>query len=90
MERSLFDDPTHPLHNTALSYGWIKKGKKKEIFTNSGRARVNIFGAISINDHDVVMRSYESINQFSVCHFLKALRAKNPESEKFHLMHFIF
>jgi len=41
-----FGDATHPLHNTVLSSGWIKKGQDKEVFTNSGRNRVNIFGAI--------------------------------------------
>lgn len=74
-----FGDATHPLHNTVLSYGWIKKGQDKDVLTNSGRSRVNIFGAISIVEKDVVVRSYERINQSSVCHFLKALRKKNPD-----------
>ncbi len=81
-----FGDATHPLHNSILSYGWIKKGSEKEVFTNSGRNRVNIFGAISINDLDVVTRSYETINQFNVCDFLIALREKNPNGEKLYLI----
>ncbi|OGC76531.1 hypothetical protein A2619_00880 [candidate division WWE3 bacterium RIFOXYD1_FULL_39_9] len=31
---------------------------------------------------DVITRSYDTINQFAVCNFLKALRAKNPNGEK--------
>lgn len=81
-----FGDATHPLHNTVLSSGWIKKGQEKEVFTNSGRGRVNIYGAISIAELDVVTRSYETINQFSVCDFLKALRAKNPNGEKLYFI----
>jgi transposase len=81
-----FGDATHPLHNTVLSSGWIKKGCDKEVFTNSGRRRVNIYGAISISELDVVTRSYETINQFSVCDFLKALRAKNPNGEKLYFI----
>lgn len=77
-----FGDACHPLHNTILSSGWIKRGQEKEVFTNSGRNRVNIYGAISISELDVVTRSYDTINQFSVCDFLKALRAKNPNGEK--------
>jgi len=71
-----FGDTTHPLHNTILSSGWIRKGKDKEVFTNSGRYRINIYGAISITDLDVITRSYKTINQFSVCDFLKALSVR--------------
>ena len=81
-----FGDATHPLHNTVLSSGWIKRGQNREVFTNSGRNRVNIFGAISIYELDVVTRSYDTINQFAVCDFLKALRAKNPNGEKLYFI----
>jgi len=81
-----FGDATHPLHNTILSAGWIKKGQEKEVFTNSGRGRVNIYGAVSISELDVVTRSYKTINQFSVCDFLKALRSKNPNGEKLYFI----
>ena len=73
-----FGDATHPLHNTVLASCWIKKGKEKEIFTNSGRGRVNIFGAVSVYNQEVITRSYDTINQFSVCNFLRVLRQKNP------------
>ena len=59
-----FGDATHPLHNTVLASCWIKKGKEKEIFTNSGRGRVNIFGAVSVYNQEVITRSYDTINQF--------------------------
>lgn len=81
-----FGDATHPLHNSQLSYGWIKKGKEKEIFTNSGRNRVNLFGAIDIESMDIITRSYKTINQYSVCDFMKALRAKNQDDEKLYLI----
>ena len=81
-----FGDATHPLHNTILSSGWIRKGEEKEVFTNSGRNRVNVFGAIAIDDLDVVTRSCDTINQVSVCNFLKALREKNPNGEKLYFI----
>ena len=37
-----FMDGTHPQHNTMASYGWIRRGKLKEIKSNTGRQRVNI------------------------------------------------
>ncbi|NOT81038.1 MAG: hypothetical protein HOP07_18795 [Bacteriovoracaceae bacterium] len=81
-----FGDATHPLHNTILSAGWIRKGEEKEVFTNSGRNRVNVFGAISIDDLDIVTHSYDTINQISVCNFLKALRERNPNGEKIYFI----
>ena len=77
-----FGDATHPLHNTVLASCWIKTGQEKEVFTNSGRGRMNIFGAVSVKNQDVVTRSYDTINQISVCDFLKVLRSRNPKLEE--------
>jgi len=46
---ALFFDPTHQIHNTVNGYCWQEKGKDntKIIFSNSGRRRVNIIGAIN-------------------------------------------
>lgn len=77
-----FGDATHPLHNTVLTSCWIKTGEEKEVFTNSGRGRVNIFGAVCVYNHDIVTRSYNTINQISVCDFLKVLRSRNPDMEE--------
>lgn len=77
-----FGDATHPLHNTVLASCWVKKGQEKEVFTNSGRGRVNIFGAVSVYDQEVITRSYDTVNQLSVCDFLRVLRAKNPNVEE--------
>jgi len=42
-----FADATHPQHNSIPSYGWIKKGREKELRANCGRQRLNISGAIN-------------------------------------------
>ena len=81
-----FGDATHPTFNTTLNYGWIKKGEGFEIKTNSGRHRININGAIEINTMDVVTRSYPTINQYSICDFIKAIRTKNPNEKRITLI----
>ena len=81
-----FGDATHPTFNTTLNYGWIKKGEDFEVKTNSGRHRININGAIEINTMDVVTRSYPTINQYSICDFIKAIRAKNPNEKRITLI----
>ena len=45
----LFLDPTHQIHNTVNGYCWQGKGLAgtKKFFSNSGRRRINIIGAIN-------------------------------------------
>jgi len=47
-ETICFVDGVHPTHNTQLSCGWIKKGERKEICSNTGRQRLNISGAVDL------------------------------------------
>ena len=85
-ETVYFGDAAHPTHNTAINYGWIKRGKEFEIRTNSGRHRLNINGAINIDSMDVVANEYETINQYSICDFLTELRAKHKNGERITLV----
>ena len=59
-EELLFLDAVHPEHNTMAAYGWIKKGQKRVLKTNSGRQRLNLHGAINIEAMDitVILNSY--------------------------------
>jgi len=41
---------------------------------------------LSIKEFDVITRSYKTINQFSVCDFLKQLRKKNTNNKKLYLI----
>ncbi len=43
-------DGVHPQHNSVAAYGWIKKGEVKELKSNTGRQRLNINGAINIEE----------------------------------------
>ena len=47
-EAICFTDGVHPTHNMKLTYGWIRRGERKELPTNSGRQRLNLSGAIDI------------------------------------------
>ncbi len=81
-----FADSTHPMLNPVLSSGWIKKGEDFEVKTNSGRQRVNINGAIEINSLDVIARSCPTVNRYSMCDLLRAIRARNLDEEKIYLV----
>jgi transposase len=74
-----FMDAVHPQHNPVLACGWIKRGEEQEIPSNTGRKRLNINGAINLDQLDPVVRYDDSINGDSTIALLKQL-------EKLHLM----
>lgn len=74
-----FMDGVHPQHNSVPAYGWIKRGHKKELKTNTGRKRVNINGALNLDGLDVVMRTDDSINAQSTIALLNQIESKHDE-----------
>lgn len=77
----LFADGAHPTHNTHPIRCYIKKGEKKEIPSNSGRTRVNIHGAINIEDMDITYQLPITINQDTTIEFLEKIREKYQEKK---------
>ena len=75
-----FGDSTHPEHNTRPSYGWILKGKINDKFikTNTGRERLNLNGALNLNNKKVVVLSEKTVNSDSTIRLLKRLLLVQP------------
>ena len=69
----LFIDAVHPEHNTMAAYGWIKKGQKRRLQTNSGRQRLNLHGAINVETMEVTVLESDSINRDSTMQLLSML-----------------
>lgn len=76
-----FMDGTHPHHNSVAAYGWIKKGKTKELKSNTGRQRLNINGAINIESVNTVVDYGDSVNAQSTISLLKKIESKHSEAE---------
>lgn len=74
-------DGVHPQHNTQLAYGWIKKGEEKIIKANSGRQRININGALNVDNLDVVIREDDTINTQSTLKLFETIEEKHPKAE---------
>jgi len=72
----LFVDAVHPEHNAMAAYGWIKKGQKREIKTNSGRQRLNLHGAINAETMEVTVIESSTINRDSTVQLLEMLDRK--------------
>ena len=80
-DRIYFLDASHPHHNNKSSYGWIPKGEERWIKTNTGRKRLNINGALSIEDLNIITRLEETINADAMVLMIKNIEEHQPEGE---------
>lgn len=82
-----FMDASHPTHNTTPSYGWIKKGRENDKFipTNTGRARLNLHGALNLKTLTTIMNLVETVNAESVLTTLNLMVKKQPTG-KIHII----
>lgn len=74
-DKVYFTDATHPTHNTNPSYGWIKKGKKNDVYikSNTGRKRINLLGALNIVSKQALVIEKETIDAEAIICLLQKL-----------------
>jgi transposase len=84
-EKIYFLDGVHPTHNSMPGRAWIKKGDERALKSNTGRQRININGAYSPRDHEVVIREDERINAESTIKLLQMIENKHPELNKIYV-----
>lgn len=80
-DRIYFLDATHPHHNSLPSYGWIRKGVVKPLLANTGRKRLNLNGALNLEDLQVVVRPEPTIDADAVIRLLKELEIHQPTGQ---------
>ncbi|PHS17094.1 MAG: hypothetical protein COA86_10580 [Kangiella sp.] len=86
-EPILFIDAMHPTQATKVSGGWIKKGHDKAIKTTGSRTRLNIVGAIDLNDlGSAIVNRYEKVNSETMQSFFETIRQKYPPKKTIHLI----
>ena len=74
-----FLDAAHLLHAAIPSQGSLKRGHTIQLKTNSGRNRLNILGAYSPDDRDLIsLEGRESCDAERVAELLRKIRAANP------------
>ncbi len=78
-EDSLFFlDGVHPHHNSIAQYGWFKRGVDVPLYTNTRYHRLNIQGAMDIDNHEVVSHFSPTLNEEAALDLLEKLRKKRP------------
>lgn len=84
-ETICFMDGVHPTHNVQPAYGWIKKGVRKEIPANTGRARLNLSGIIDVITHNIVIQEDQTLNTESTIRFFQKIEEAYPTKRKIHV-----
>lgn len=77
-DKIYFVDASHPHHNNRPFYGWIYKGTEKAIKTNSGRERVNLNGAVNLEDMEITVLNEPTINSYAMMRLILTLEEKQP------------
>lgn len=77
-DKIYFLDSSHPQHNNMPFYGWIYKGEIKTIKANTGRERLNLNGALNLDNLDITVVDEITINSEAMIRLLTILEQKQP------------
>lgn len=81
-----FMDATHPHHNPVLGRGWIRRGIECMIPSNTGRDRLNINGAIELENMRPVVRFDASINAASTVALFEQIEQHHPDAKRIYII----
>lgn len=85
-EAIYFADAVHPEYQSRPAYGWMKKGSNTAIRTTSGRQRVNIHGAVCLENFDAPFVEVTKVNGDSSVALLAKIEARNPLKTTIHVI----
>jgi transposase len=77
-DRIYFIDATHPQHNNMPHYGWIYKGETKTIKGNTGRKRLNLNGALDLENMEITVLDEKTVNSESMIRLFLKLEENQP------------
>ncbi|WP_420011728.1 transposase [Tateyamaria sp.] len=81
-----FADAVHPEYQTKPSYGWVKAGSNPAVTTTSGRGRVNIHGALNLENFDAPFVEPTTVDGVSAAQLLARIEARNPDKRLIHVI----
>ena len=73
-----FVDSMHPAYTAHPAYGWMRKGQVRELPSNHGRTNININGALSWPDRDLVWCQTEKTTSAAMIELFETLQTRNP------------
>jgi transposase len=80
-----FGDAVHPEYQSRPAYGWVRKGDKIAVRRTTGRKRINLHGALCLEDFDCQIIEGECISADTTLRLLERLSARHPCKRKIHV-----
>lgn len=85
-EAVYFADAVHPEHQSKPAFGWVKRGSNPAIKTTPGRGRVNIHGALNLENFDVPFIEPITVDGKSAVQLLRKIEARNFDKRIIHVI----
>jgi transposase len=85
-EAVYFADAVHPEHQTKPAFGWVRKGSNPAVKTTAGRGRVNIHGAVCLENFDTPFVEPVTVDGNSAVQLLAKIEANNPTKSAIHVI----
>ena len=85
-ETIVFMDGVHPQHNTTTSKVWIRKGKEKQVKSNTGRSRINLNGIYNPSTQDILVHQSNRINAETTIEFFKKIEEYYKGKKKIYII----
>lgn len=82
----LFADGVHPTHNVNPTKAWVRRGRQKQVRTNSGRKRLNINGLLDVNAMRAVTLFSNSINAQATIELFEKAEARYADKSVIHII----
>ncbi len=85
-ETVCFADAVHPEYQSRPAHGWIRKGAKVALRRTSGRQRLNLHGALNLENFHCPLVQAEKINAASTIALFEKLEASNPDKRSIYVI----
>jgi len=85
-EAVYFADAVHPEYQSKPAFGWVKKGTNPALKTTAGRGRVNIHGALNLENFDAPFVAPATVDGVSAVQILAKIEARNPGKRIIHVI----
>ena len=86
MKRSILLTRYTPEHQTKAAFGWVRKGLNLAVKPTAGRGRVNIHGAVCLENFDLPFVELVSVEGNSAVQLLAKIEANTPTKSLIHVI----
>lgn len=81
-----FSDAVHPEYQSRPAYGWIRRGDKLAVKRGKGRERMNLMGALNLENFDLQLIETLKMSTQTTIDLLAKLERANPDKRVIHLI----